>query len=100
MTSNAGARVGVPRAVRESGLRRATVFPEAEIVAAVRRQLMWAHVKLLVPSNDTRRREFYAETCRVEGSSTRMLRSSSPGFEVTACDLKLSECASVQKLSC
>jgi hypothetical protein len=55
------------RGFGEKNLRRmvqfATVFPEIEIVAALRRQLTWAHFKLLIPL----RREFCAEMCRVEG---------------------------------
>ncbi len=65
------------RGFGEKNLRRmvqfATVFPDAEIVAALRRQLGWAHFKLLIPLKDALQREFYAEMCRVEGWSTREL---------------------------
>lgn len=65
------------RGFGEKNLRRmvqfATVFPEADTVAALRRQLSWAHFKLLIPLKDSLRREFYAEMCRVEGWSTRLL---------------------------
>src|SRR6187402_3505681 len=65
------------RGFGEKNLRRmvqfATVFPEAETVAALRRQLTWAHFKLLIPLKDSMKREFYAEMCRVEGWSTRVL---------------------------
>jgi predicted nuclease of restriction endonuclease-like (RecB) superfamily len=65
------------RGFGEKNLRRmvqfATVFPDAEIVAALRRQLGWAHFKLLIPLKDALQREFYAELCRVDGWSTREL---------------------------
>jgi predicted nuclease of restriction endonuclease-like (RecB) superfamily len=65
------------RGFGEKNLRRmvqfATVFPDAEIVAALRRQLGWAHIKLLIPLKDALQREFYAELCRLDGWSTREL---------------------------
>lgn len=65
------------RGFGEKNLRRmvqfATVFPDAEIVAALRRQLGWAHFKLLIPLKDALQREFYAEMCRLERWSTREL---------------------------
>ena len=65
------------RGFGEKNLRRmvqfATVFPDAEIVAALRRQLGWAHFKLLIPLKDVLQREFYAEMCRLERWSTREL---------------------------
>lgn len=65
------------RGFGEKNLRRmvqfATVFPDAEIVAALRRQLGWAHFKLLIPLKDALQREFYAELCRLDGWSTREL---------------------------
>jgi predicted nuclease of restriction endonuclease-like (RecB) superfamily len=66
------------RGFGEKNLRRmvqfAEAFPEAEIVAALRRQLGWSHFKALVPMKDPLRRNFYAEMCRVEGWSTRTLQ--------------------------
>ena len=85
------------RGFGEKNLRRmvqfATVFPEAEIVAALRRQLTWAHFKLLIPLKDSLRREFYAEMCRVEGWSTRTLtqKIASMLFERTALSKKPEE---------
>ena len=65
------------RGFGEKNLRRmvqfASVFPDAEIVAALRRQLGWAHFKLLIPLKDPLQRAFYAELCRVDGWSTREL---------------------------
>lgn len=78
----------------EKNLRRmvqfATVFPDAEIVAALRRQLTWAHFKLLIPLKDSLKRDFYTEMCRIEGWSTRMLAQRIDGmlFERTALSKK------------
>lgn len=49
-------------------------FRDAEIVAALRRQLTWGHFKALIPINDHLKRDFYAEMARVESWSTRDLR--------------------------
>ena len=61
------------RGFGEKNLRRmvqfAEAFPDREIVAALRRQLGWAHFKLLIPLKDPLEREFYAEMCRAEGWS-------------------------------
>lgn len=54
-------------------LRFAEVFPDTEIVSALRRQLTWTHFKQLIYLDDPLKREFYAEMCRVEGWSTRTL---------------------------
>jgi hypothetical protein len=45
----------------------AEAFPDPEIVAALRRQLGWAHFKAIIPLKDPLEREFYAEMCRIEG---------------------------------
>ena len=39
-----------------------------EIVAALRRQLGWTHFKSLIPTEDSLKRKFYAEMCRIEGT--------------------------------
>ncbi|RKI63145.1 DUF1016 domain-containing protein [Corallococcus sp. AB049A] len=85
------------RGFGEKNLRRmvqfATVFPDAEIVAALLRQLGWTHFTLLIPLNDPLKREFYAEMCRVERWSTRELRQKidSMLFERTALSKKPEE---------
>jgi predicted nuclease of restriction endonuclease-like (RecB) superfamily len=65
------------RGFGEKNLRRMVqfveAFPDAEIVAALRRQLGWTHFKALIPLEDPLKREFYAEMCRLEGWSTRVL---------------------------
>ena len=55
-------------------MRFAEVFPDEEIVSALRRQLSWTHFKELIYLDDPMKREFYAELCRVERWSTRTLR--------------------------
>jgi predicted nuclease of restriction endonuclease-like (RecB) superfamily len=71
-----GARYG--QGFGEKSVRRmvqfATAFPDAEIVATLRRQLTWGHFKALIPLRDGLKRDFYAEMSRVEGWSTRDLR--------------------------
>ncbi|RKG75748.1 DUF1016 domain-containing protein [Corallococcus exercitus] len=85
------------RGFGEKNLRRmvqfATVFPDAEIVAALLRQLGWTHFTLLIPLSDPLKREFYAEMCRVERWSTRELRQKidSMLFERTALSKKPEE---------
>jgi hypothetical protein len=65
-------------------------FPDPEIVAALRRQLGWAHFKLLIPLKDALQRDFYAEMCRIEGWSTRALAQKIEGmlYERTALSKK------------
>lgn len=51
----------------------AEVFPEEQIVAALRRQLGWTHFRMLIPMENPLQRDFYAEMCRIENWSTRTL---------------------------
>jgi predicted nuclease of restriction endonuclease-like (RecB) superfamily len=66
------------RGFGEKNLRRmvqfSAVFPDAEIVAALLRELGWTHFTMLIPIKDPMKREFYAEMCRIERWSTRDLR--------------------------
>ena len=68
----------------------AEVFPDEEIVAALRRQLGWTHFKQLIPIDDPLKREFYTEMCRMERWSTRTLnrKIQSMLFERTALSKK------------
>jgi predicted nuclease of restriction endonuclease-like (RecB) superfamily len=67
------------RGFAEKNLRRmvqfAEVFPDREIVVSLIRQLTWTHFIALLPLKDALQRDFYAEMCRVERWSVRMLRS-------------------------
>jgi predicted nuclease of restriction endonuclease-like (RecB) superfamily len=67
-------------------LRFAEAFPDPEIVSALRRQLSWSHFKQVIYLEDPLQRDFYAEMCRVEGWSTRILQRKISGmlFESTA----------------
>jgi len=82
------------RGFSEKNLHRmvqfAEVFPDEEIVAALRRELGWTHFKQLIPVDDPLKREFYAEMCRMERWSTRTLnrKIQSMLFERTALSKK------------
>lgn len=67
------------RGYSEKQLRRmmqfAEVFPDAQIVATLWRQLSWSHFKHLISLKDPLQREFYAQMCRIERWSVRELAS-------------------------
>lgn len=55
-------------------IRFAALFPDQEIVNALRSQLSWTHFRELLSIGDPLKRDFYAEMCRIERWSTRTLR--------------------------
>jgi hypothetical protein len=55
-------------------IRFAEMFPDDEIVHALRGQLSWTHFRELIAIDDPLKRDFYAEMCRVERWSTRTLQ--------------------------
>lgn len=55
-------------------MRFAELFPDEEIVNALRSQLSWTHFRELLSIEDRVKRDFYAEMCRIERWSTRTLR--------------------------
>jgi predicted nuclease of restriction endonuclease-like (RecB) superfamily len=63
----------------EKSLRRmvqfAVTFPEEPIVVTLSRQLSWSHFVALLPIEDPRQRDYYAQMCSVERWSVRTLRS-------------------------
>ena len=67
------------RGFEEKNLRRmvqfAEAFPDEAIVATLWRQLSWSHFRELLPLRHPLQREFYAEMCRIEGWSVRILAS-------------------------
>lgn len=71
-------------------IRFAEVFPDEEIVHALRAQLSWTHIRQIIYLDDPLKREFYAEMCRVERWSTRTLQKKIGGmlFERTALSKK------------
>jgi DUF1016 N-terminal domain len=74
-------------------IRFAEAFPDAQIVSALRRQLSWSHFKQLIYIADDLKRDFYAEMCRIEGWSTRVLAQKVGGmlYERTALSKKPEE---------
>ncbi|MBW2108913.1 MAG: DUF1016 family protein [Deltaproteobacteria bacterium] len=71
-------------------IRFAEVFPDKQIVSALRRQLTWTHFKRLIYLDDPLKREFYVEMCRIEKWPTRTLdkKIQSMLFERTALSKK------------
>jgi len=71
-------------------IRFAEVFPNEQIVSALRRQLSWTHFKSVIYLDDPLKRDFYAEMCRIENWSTRTLEKKIGGmlFERTALSKK------------
>ncbi len=67
-------------------LRFAEVFPDPEIVHALRAQLSWTHFRELIAIDDPLERQFYTELCRLEKWSTRTLKGKMNGmlYERTA----------------
>lgn len=71
-------------------VRFAEVFPDEQIVSALRRQLGWTHFKSIIYLDDELKRDFYAEMCRIERWSTRTLEKKIGGmlYERTALSKK------------
>lgn len=69
------------------------VFPDAEIVSTLSRQLAWSHFLEIIYMKDDLKRDFYAEMCRLERWSVRTLRQrvGSMLFERTALSRKPDE---------
>lgn len=65
-------------------------FPDERILHALCAKLSWSHFRLLVGMDDKLKRDFYAEMCRIEGWSTRILEKKidSMLFERTALSRK------------
>jgi len=71
-------------------LRFAETFPDEAIVSTLSRQLAWSHFLEIIYLKEVLAREFYAEMCRLERWSVRMLRTkvSSLLYERTALSKK------------
>jgi predicted nuclease of restriction endonuclease-like (RecB) superfamily len=71
-------------------IRFAEVFPDFEIVHTLCSQLSWSHLRLIIPMQDTLKRDFYIEMSKLEKWSTRRLqeRIQSMLFERTAISKK------------
>lgn len=71
-------------------IRFAEAFPDLQIVSSLLRQLSWTHFLSIIYLKDPLQRDFYAEMCRIERWSTRILqeRIQSMLFERTALSKK------------
>lgn len=71
-------------------IRFAEVFPDPEILHALRAKLGWTHFRTIIWLDDPLKRDFYAEMCRIENWSTRTLEKKigSMLFERTALSKK------------
>lgn len=67
-------------------IRVAKLYPKPQIVATLSQQLSWSHFVKLVSIDDSLKRDFYTEMCRLEKWSVRNLRQKIDGmlFERTA----------------
>ncbi len=88
LTTDYGRSFG-PKNLRHM-MRFAEVFPDENIVYALSRHLSWTHFRALLYLDKPLQRDFYAEMCRVEGWSTRVLaeRIDSMLYERTALSKK------------
>jgi len=55
-------------------IRAAEVLPDEPILSALRRELGWTHLKMLMYVEDPLKRDFYIELCRLERWSSRQLQ--------------------------
>jgi predicted nuclease of restriction endonuclease-like (RecB) superfamily len=69
------------------------VFDDEKIVSTLSAQLNWSHFVELLPLGKPHQRDFYAEMCRIENWSVRMLRQKIDGtlYERTALSKKTDE---------
>lgn len=76
----------------------AEAFPDQQIVATLSQQLGWSHFVELLPLKKHLQRDFYAEMCRVERWSVRLLRQKIGGmlYERTALSKKPAKLAAME----
>jgi len=79
-------------------LRFAETFSDFQIVSALQRQLSWTHFKIIMYLKTELERDFYAQMCRIEKWSTRILQKKidSMLFERTAISKKPEELAKLE----
>ena len=79
-------------------VRFAEVFPDITIVQSLIAQLGWTHFLHIIRLDDSLKREFYAEMCRLERWSTRALEKKIGGmlFERTALSRKPEKVAALE----
>jgi hypothetical protein len=78
--------------------RFAEVFPDIQIVSALGRRLSWTHFRSIIYFDDSLKRDFYAEMCRIEQWNTRTLRDKidSMLFDRTALSKKPAKLAEME----
>jgi len=66
------------------------VYQDRQIVTALSTQLAWTHLRQIIPIDDSLKRDFYAEMCRIQRWSTRTLQNKMAGmlYERTALSKK------------
>lgn len=76
----------------------AEAFPDGKIVATLSQQLGWSHFVELLPLKKHLQRDFYAEMCRLERWSVRLLRQKIGGmlYERTALSRKPEKLAAME----
>ena len=74
-------------------VRFVAIFPDFEIVYALRKLFSWTHFRIFIRLDDDLMRRFYMEMCRIEGWGTRQLeeRIDSMLYERTAISRKPDE---------
>jgi predicted nuclease of restriction endonuclease-like (RecB) superfamily len=74
-------------------IRIAEVFPDSEILHTLCAKLSWSHFKKIIYIDDPLKRDFYAEMCRIERWSVRILQQKLDGmlYERTALSKKPDE---------
>ncbi len=79
-------------------VRFAEVFPDIKIVQSLIAQLGWTHFLHIIRLDDPLKRDFYAEICRIDRWSTRMLEKKIGGmlFERTALSRKPEKLAAME----
>jgi predicted nuclease of restriction endonuclease-like (RecB) superfamily len=79
-------------------IRFAEVFPDIQIVSVLGRQLSWTHFRSIIYLDDSLKRDFYAEMCRIEMWNTRTLRDKIDAmlFERTALSKKPAKLAAME----
>ncbi|MBI4645809.1 MAG: DUF1016 domain-containing protein [Bacteroidia bacterium] len=74
-------------------LHSVEIFPDEQIVYTLCRQLSWSHIRILMYIEDSLKRDFYIEICKLEHWSVRLLhdRINSMLYERTAISKKPDE---------
>ncbi len=79
-------------------IRFVEAFSDLRIVSTLSRQLGWSHFKEIIYMDDSLKRDFYAEMCRMETWSVRTLRAKIGGmlYERTALSKKPAKLAALE----